>query len=114
MKPLLASAAFAVALTMGLAETPAVARISQKWIEQNVGQEVFGLSNRSVGRLERYIDVRGTPGVIISGGPAFGGRTLIVPAEHLGTRSGGGLLLALSDRGISKLPPYQPGRLPVW
>ena len=110
MKLLLVSAAIAA-----LALTPASALgLSRAWVEQSVGQEVFSLKNTPVGRLDRYIDVRGTPGVIIKGGDAFGGRTLIVPAQDLGPRTGGGLLLMLTDIGIARLPPYQPGRLPMW
>jgi hypothetical protein len=110
MKFLLVSAALVVlVLTRASALSP-----SRAWIEQSVGQEVFSLKNTPVGRLERYIDVRGTPGVLIKGGDAFGGRTIIVPAQDLGPRTAGGLLLMLTDRGIAGLQPYQPGRLPMW
>jgi hypothetical protein len=110
MKFLLVSAALVVlVLTPASALSP-----SRAWIEQSVGQEVFSLKNTPVGRLERYIDVRGTPGVLIKGGDAFGGRTIIVPAQDLGPRTAGGLLLMLTDRGIAGLQPYQPGRLPMW
>jgi len=103
------------ATIIALAMVPASARgPSRAWIERSVGQEVFSLKNTPVGRLERYIDVRGTPGALIKGGDAFGGRTIIVPAQDLGPRTAGGLLLLLTDRGIAGLQPYQPGRLPMW
>jgi hypothetical protein len=110
MKRLLVTAAIlALLLTPASAHGP-----SRAWVEQSVGQEVFSLKNTPVGRVERYIDVRGTPGVIIKGGDAFGGRTIIVPAQDLGPRTAGGVLLLLTDRGIAGLQPYQPGRLPMW
>ena len=109
MKLLLVSAALAA-----LALTPASAHNQRAWVEQSLGQEVFSLKNTPVGRLERYIDVHGTPGVLIKGGEAFGGRTIIVPAQDLGPRTAGGVLLMLTDRGIAGLQPYQPGRLPMW
>jgi hypothetical protein len=110
MKLVLISAALVV-----LVLTPASALVpSRAWVEQSVGQEVFSLKNTPVGRLDRYIDVRGTPGVLIKGGDAFGGRTIIVPAQDLSPRTAGGLLLMLSDIGIARLQPYQPGRLPMW
>jgi hypothetical protein len=110
MKPVPALVAILVLLT-----APALARNPDRdWIERSVGQQVFGIKGTPVGRLERYIDVNGTPGVIIAGSPAFNNRTLIVPAEDLGPRARGGLLLQLTDGSIASLPPYQPGRLPVW
>ncbi len=109
MKLLLAGAVIAA-----LAATPVSARVSKAWVEQSIGQQVFSLKDTPVGRLDRYVDVHGIPGVIIKGGEAFGGRTIIVPAQDLGPRSAGGLLLQLTDRGIAGLQPYQPGRLPMW
>jgi hypothetical protein len=109
VKLLLAGAAMAV-----LAVTPAWAHNLKAWIEQSVGQQVFSLGDTPVGRIDRYIDVRGTPGAIITGSKEFGGRTMIVPAEDLGPRDKSGLLLNLTDRSIATLQPYQPGRLPFW
>jgi len=100
----------ALALTPASALSP-----SRTWVEQSsVGQEVFSLKDTPVGRLDRYVDVHGTPGAIIKGGYAFGGRTIIVPAQDLSPRTAGGLLVLLTDRGIAGLQPYQPGRLPLW
>ena len=110
MKLALVSAAL-----VALIFTPASALVpSRAWIEHSAGQQVFSLKNTPVGRLDRYIDVRGTPGVLIKGGDAFGGRTIIVPAQDLTPRTAGGVLLMLSDIGIARLQPYQPGRLPMW
>jgi hypothetical protein len=115
MKFVLVKHVLVSAALLALVVTPASALVpSRAWIEQSVGQEVFSLKNTPVGRLERYIDVRGTPGVLIKGGDAFGGRTIIVPAQDLSPRTAGGLLLMLTDRGIAGLQPYQPGRLPMW
>lgn len=102
------------AVIAALAATPVLAHVSKAWIEQSVGQEVFSLKNTPVGRLERYIDVRGIPGVLIKGGDEFGRRTIIVPAQDLSPRAAGGILLMLTDRGIAGLQPYQPGKLPMW
>ena len=90
--------------------TPAPARDQKNWIEQHVGQDVYNLRNTRIGRLERYIDVRGTPGIII----AASNRTFIAPAEDLVPRDAGGLLLMRSDAGVARLETYQPGRLPFW
>ncbi len=103
------------AAIVALAMAPAWAHgPSRTWVEQSIGQEVFSLKNTPVGRLDRYVDVHGIPGVLIKGGDAFGGRTIIVPAQDLGPRAAGGLLVLLTDRGIAGLQPYQPGRLPLW
>jgi hypothetical protein len=112
MKVVLTCAAV-LAFTMTLALSPASARHPKEWVQSVVGQEVFNLEGNRVGRLERYIDVRGTPGVIITNDSARG-RTIIAPAESLGRRDAGGLLLQLSDRSVARLPTYQPGRLPFW
>ena len=90
--------------------TPAPARVAPEWIAKAVGQDVYDLRNTRVGKLERYIDVRGTPGVII----AASNRTFIAPAEDLVPRDAGGLLLMRSDAGVARLQTYQPGRLPFW
>lgn len=104
-----------IATIIALAIPPASARgPSRAWVEQSIGQEVFSLKNTPVGRLDRYVDVHGIPGALIKGGDAFGGRTIIVPAQDLGPRTAGGILLMLTDRGIAGLQPYQPGRLPMW
>lgn len=112
MKRVLTCAAV-VALTMTLGLSPASARHPKEWVQSVVGQEVFNLKGNRVGRIERYIDVRGTPGVIITNDSPRG-RTIIAPAEDLGRRDAGGLLLLLSDRSVAGLPTYQPGRLPFW
>lgn len=84
-------------------------------VEQSVGQPVFDLQSTRVGRVDGYIDVHGTPGAVIVASNTFGGHRIVVPAQDLGQRAEGGLLLALSDSSVSDLPPYHPGRpLPVW
>ena len=112
MKLALAKIVLGVAI-MTLVVPPALARHPREWIPSVVGQEVYNLKNTRVGRVERYIDVRGTPGVIIRN-DAPGGRTVVAQAQDLGRRDAGGLLLVLSDRGVADLPTYQPGRLPFF
>jgi hypothetical protein len=112
MKFVLAGATLAVVLAMAL--TPAGARNEKRWIEQNIGQEVFDLQGVRVGRIERFIDVRGTPGVLIAGGNDLGGRTLIMPSENLTMRDGGGLMVMMKRAQIARMAPYQPGRLPYF
>jgi len=109
MKLVLVSAAI-----IALIVSPSLARDTKAWVEQSVGQEVFSLKNTPVGRIDRYIEVHGAPGVLIKGSDAFGGRTLIMPAEDLTPRAAGGLLLMLTDKSVAHMPPYQPGRLPWW
>lgn len=112
MKLVPAGAAIALMLTL----SPAVASHQRQWIERSVGQEIFNLNNSRVGRLEGYIDLRGTPGIIIATDQKFGSRKVIAPADDLGKRAGrhNSLLLALSNQSVGNLPTYQPGRLPVW
>ena len=112
MKFVLAGATLAVVLAMAL--TPAGARNEKRWVEQNIGQEVFDLQGVRVGRIERFIDVRGTPGVLIAGGNDLGGRTLIMPSENLTMRDGGGLMVMMKRAQIARMAPYQPGRLPYF
>jgi len=114
MKLVFAGLAMAVVLAMPPVLTPAWARNEKQWIEQNVGQEVYDLQNVRIGRIERFIDVRGTPGVLIAGGDDFGGRTLIMPSENLTVRDAGGVMIMMKRARIASMPPYQPGRLPYW
>jgi len=114
MKFVLAGVTLAVALAMIPVTTPAWARDEKQWIERNVGQEVFDLQGVRVGRIERFIDVRGTPGVLIAGGDDLGGRTVIMPSENLVSRDAGGLMIMMKRAQIARMAPYQPGRLPYW
>jgi hypothetical protein len=101
---------------MTFTTTRALADHPRSWVERSVGQEIFNLTNQRVGRLDGYLDVHGTPGVIIATTDAPGGRKIVAPAEDLGKRhsAGGGLLLVLSDASVTNLPTYRPGRVPFW
>ncbi len=81
-----------------------------------IGQDVYNLSDRLVGQLDSFIDLHGTPGIIINANRAFGGRKIVAPADDLGWRASGGLLLVMSDASVARMPPYDPPnrRLPVW
>lgn len=106
----LAAAAILIALTA----TPASGRHPSEWVPDAAGQAVYSLTNNRVGWLESYIDVRGTPGVIIVSDDTRGQRKILAPAQDLGRRDAGGLLLVLSDSSVANLPPYQPRYLPFW
>jgi hypothetical protein len=111
MKLLLAPAL----LTLTIVATPAWARSPEQWIAQAAGQEVFDLRNMHVGRLDRYIDMNGTPGAIVTAGDNLGGPPLLVSAADLGWRADGGLILALPSANVVRLPRYHEGwRLPIW
>jgi len=112
MKTVLAGAAI-LALTMTFGPSTAGAGHPGQWVEQYIGQDVYNLKNTCVGRLQAYIDVRGTPGAIIANDSPRG-RTIVVRVENVGKRDAGGLLLAMSDTGVALLPTYQPGRLPYF
>jgi hypothetical protein len=112
MKSMLAAAAIAL-----LAVTPALASQARKETIRAgvIGQRVFDLQDTPVGRLESFIDVYGTPGALISTDDNLRGRRILAPAEDLGWRADGGLLLALPAVNIVHLPRYIPGRpLPRW
>jgi hypothetical protein len=109
MKLLLTGATVAAFLV-----TPALADHPRYWVDQVRGQQVFNVTDTPVGRVERYVDVRGTPGVVIAANGNFGGRRIIAPADDLGARAKGGLLLVLSDSSVNKLPTYRPRYLPFW
>jgi hypothetical protein len=110
MKRVLTGAAVLV-----LATTPAWARHPREWVDEYAGQKVFSVQDVQVGRLDRYIDLHGTPGAIITTDEKLGGGSVIVPAEDLGWRAKGGLLLALPNVNLMHMPRYQPGwALPFW
>ena len=78
-----------------------------------IGQHVFDLQDNDIGRLEGFIDVYGTPGIIIDTNPNFGGRRKITQAQHLGWRAKGGLLLQLSDGSVKRMHRYDPPEWPL-
>ena len=80
MKLVLAATVAVLMLTMSAAS----ASRQKQWIERSVGQDIFNLNNSRVGRLEGYIDIRGTPGIIIAADDKFGGHRIIAPADDLG------------------------------
>ena len=112
MERILAAAAIIL-----LAASPALASQARKETIRAgaIGQQVFDLHDRPVGRLESFIDVYGTPGALISADDNLRGRRILAPAEDLSWRADGGLLLVLPAVNIVHLPRYIPGRpLPRW
>jgi hypothetical protein len=102
-------------LTFIFIATPGSARPPEQWIEQAAGQDVFDLKDMRVGRLDRYIDINGTPGAIVIAGDNLGGPPFLVSAAELGWRADGGLLLALPSANVVRLPRYHEGwPLPIW
>jgi len=114
MKLLPMGAAMIVGFSVAFAMAPALADHPRQWVPQYAGQDVFNLTNRRVGRIVGYIDIRGTPGVIIASADRSNRRTFLAPADDLGKRDEGGIFLLLSDASVSNLPTYRPGRLPFW